>query len=347
LSPQIALNLLGDEKLIEDLFPMDFRPQAHDIINTWLFYTVARSKIHFDKIPFKDIMISGFILDSKGEKMSKSKGNVIKSQEILDKYPADTLRYWAAGSSVGRNLRFDESEIKKSHRLMTKLWNASRFTLSHLKDFEKKETTELCLVDQWIILELEKTARKAKENLEKYQYSKARNIIEEFFWNSFCDNYLELIKWRLYNEDTKTELKDSAKFTLYFTLLSIVKLFAPFLPHLTEEIYQLFFRKKEQQKSVHLTLWSDIKEEKLSEEAGEVGKILIGITSFIRKVKSEQGISLRKEVSNLTIDCPKKEKDLIQKVLKDLEEVNNIQEIIFDKVEQGENIDNIKIKIKI
>lgn len=347
LSPRIGLNLLGDEKLTEDLFPMSFRPQAHDIINTWLFYTVARSKIHFEKIPFKDIMISGFILDSKGEKMSKSKGNVIKPQEMLDKYPADTLRYWAAGSSIGRNLRFEESEIKKSHRLMTKLWNASRFALSHLEDFKKTEKTELYLVDQWIVLELEKTIRAAKENLEKYEYSKAKNIIEEFFWNSFCDNYLELIKWRLYNEDTEAELKDSAKFTLYLTLLSVIKLFAPFIPHLTEEIYQIFFREEEQQKSVHLTSWTSIKKEEFNEEAKEVGEILIGITSFVRKVKSEQGISLRKEISSLTIECAKKEKNLIQKVLKDLKEVNNIQEIVFDKVEQGENVNNIKVKIEI
>jgi len=348
LTPQIALGLLKDEKLEEELFPMDLRPQAHDIINTWLFYTIVRSKLHFDKIPFKKVMISGFVIDPNGEKMSKSKGNVIKPEEMLERYPIDSLRYWAAGSSLGKDLRFQENEIKKSHRLMTKLWNASRFALSHLEKFNKRDIKDKYLVDEWIILKLEETTEKAKKSLEKYEYAKARNLIEEFFWNCFCDNYLELIKWRLYSEDIETELKDSAKSTLYFTLLSILKLFAPFLPHLTEEIYQLYFKEKEKDKSIHISLWPKFKRELLDKKAIDSGDLLVKITSIIRKVKSEQGVSLRKEVKELKIDCKDSEEKEIKVFLRDLKEVNSIKEVVFDKIREGIEIrKSIKIKIEI
>jgi valyl-tRNA synthetase len=340
LSPQIALSLLDNK---EGLFPMDFRPQAHDIINTWLFYTVARSKIHFDSIPFKNIMVSGFVLDPKGEKMSKSKGNVIKPKEMLDKYPVDALRYWAASSSLGRNIRFEEKEIKKSHRLMTKLWNASRFALSHLENFEKKKTGDY-LVDQWIIAKLAETTRGAKESLEKYEYAKAKNLIENFFWNDFCDNYLELIKWRLYGEEDEA-IKESAKQTLYFVLISVLKLFAPYIPHITEEIYQLYFKEKEGENSIHLCLWPEIKE--INKESEELGKLLVDLTSAVRKEKSEKGLSLKKEIKELVIDCDDSSKEKINKFTKDLKEVNGIKEIKFGKTKEGIEIkENIKIKIE-
>ncbi len=340
LSPKIALNILEDGK---DLFPMNLRPQAHDIINTWLFYTVVRSKVHFDSIPFKDIMISGFVLDAKGEKMSKSKGNVIRPEEMIEKYPVDALRYWAASSSLGRNIRFEEKEIKKSHRLMTKLWNASRFALSHLEDFEKKETGD-CLVDQWIVAKLAETTKEAKENLEKYEYAKARILIEDFFWNDFCDNYLELIKWRLYGE-VDERLKDSAKQTLYFVLFSTLKLFAPYIPHITEEIYQLYFKEKEGEKSIHLCLWPKI--DKVNKESEELGDLLIDLTSVIRKEKSEKGLSLKKEIKELTIDCESSFKEKINNFIKDLKEVGSIKEVKFEKVKEGIEVrENIKIKIE-
>jgi len=341
LSPRIALNILEEER---DLFPMNLRPQAHDIINTWLFYTVVRSKVHFNNIPFKDIVISGFVLDPKGEKMSKSKGNVIKPEEMIEKYPVDALRYWAASSSLGRNIRFEEKEIKKSHRLMTKLWNASRFALSHLEEFKKKETGDY-LTDQWIVAKLAGTVKEARESLGKYEYAKAKISIEEFFWNDFCDNYLELIKWRLYGEEVDEKLKDSARQTLYFVLFSVLKLFAPYIPHITEEIYQLYFKEKEKEKSIHLCLWPRI--EKINNNSEELGDLLVDLTSVIRKEKSEKGLSLKKEIKELSIDCDDSFKKKIDSFSKDLKEVNSINEIEFVKIKEGIKInEDIKIKIE-
>ena len=183
------------------MMPMNLRPQAHDIISTWLFYTVVRSHYHFDKIPWKDVMISGHVLDSKGKKMSKSIGNVVAPQEIFEKYGSDALRYWSAGSSLGQDINYSEDEIKIGKKTTTKLWNAARFMAMNVKKAELlKDNDAIEPADAWIIDELNQTIAKTTKAFENYAYAKAKEEIDSFFWSKFADYYVEFVKYRFLTE---------------------------------------------------------------------------------------------------------------------------------------------------
>ncbi len=328
LSPQIAQSLVKNKEVKRKIFPMSIRPQAHDIINFWLFYTVARSKIHFNKLPWSKTAISGFVLDEKGEKMSKSKGNVVDPQLIITKYSADALRYWASSVAFGEDLRWSEKEITGAKRTLTKLWNASKFSISHLKDYNPKKISKnlkLEAEDKWIISKFQKTISNYEDCFEKYQYEKARKVIDYFFWDCFCSNYIEMTKSRLYNLKRSPK---GAKFATYYVLLGIIKLYAPFIPFLTEEIYQNYFKRFEKEKSIHLTLFfKNQKKYHFSKEEKDVDAI-IEIISAVRKYKSEKGISLGKEIDILSIQTKNKN---IKKYFEIIKDTLSVKEINFEK----------------
>jgi len=309
LTPQIALSLVKKKKIREKMFPMSLRPQAHDIINFWLFYTLARSYLHFKKLPWKNVMISGFVLDPKGEKMSKSKGNVVEPQTVVEKYGADAVRYWTSQAKLGEDLRYSEEEIKQGKRTVTKLWNASRFSLMHLKKYSPRRINpkELEDEDKWILTKLYRTLRDYRNYMDKYEYSKAKEILDRFFWKDFCDNYLEIVKPRVYNPDTPKKLQ-SAQFTLYTSLLSILKLYAPFMPFITEEIYQMYFRKFEKDKSIHLTLLPKLDKKLYFPKVAKNFELVIDAISQIRKYKSEHKLPMNAEIEEITIRTSNKNK---------------------------------------
>ena len=327
LTPKIAIGLVKDKKTRKKLFPMSLRPQSHDIINFWLFYTIARSKLHFNKIPFKAIMVSGFVLDPKGEKMSKSKGNVVAPQEIIEKYGADVLRHWAANAGLGQDLRWSEEEIKGSKRTITKLWNACRFCFLHLKNFKKTNNLNVKKLeeqDKWILHLLQTTIKDYDNYFKKYEFKKARQVIDDFFWKKFCDNYLEIIKPQLYDENSSEQSKEKVKFCLYTVLISILKLYAPFTPFITEELFQDYFKNQEKEKSIHQTLIPKINlrllNPKIKKEIDEV----MDVISSIRKYKSEKGWSLKKEISEFSVRTKNKK---IKKYSELLKTVMNIKSI--------------------
>ena len=322
LTPQIAISLVKNPKAKEKLFPMSLRPQAHDIINFWLFYTLARSKLHFNKIPWKTVMISGFVLDPNGEKMSKSKGNIVEPREIIQKYGADVLRHWAAKAGLGEDLRWNEEEIKASKRTCTKLWNAARFCFIHLKNFKKNKRVKLEKLeaeDKWILHLLQLTIRNYDGFLKKYEFKKAREAVDSFFWKKFCDNYLEIVKPRLYGENISGGSKEKARFTLYTCLLSILKLYAPFIPFITEELFQAYFRAKEKGKSIHQSLLPKINPRLLNSKTEQDFNDIINIISLTRKYRSERKMSPKKELSKIIIQTRNKEiekySELLGKVL--------------------------------
>lgn len=347
LTPQIATSLIKDKHLKKKLFPMALRPQAHDIINFWLFYTVVRSKIHFNKIPWKDIMISGFVLDSKGEKMSKSKGNVVLPQEVIKIYGADTLRHWSAKAGLGEDLRWNEEELKASKRTIIKLWNAARFSSLHIKDFKvKKIPSKLEDEDKWILTLLQETIKEYCKHFEKYEFKKAREKIDYFFWKNFCDNYLEIIKIRLYGDKFSKKSIESAKFTLYYSLLSILKLYAPFTPFLTEKIYLEIFAKKEKKQSIHKERLPNFKNSLVFEKEKKKFDLVIKIISAIRKYKSGKQISLKKEIEKLTIFSKKDDIKKYFNLISSLMYIKNIEIKEPSKSKKGIEIDeNIKIEI--
>lgn len=294
-------------QIVSDKIPMSLRPQAHDIINFWLFYTLVRSYIHFKKNPWKDVVISGFVLDPKGEKMSKSKGNVIEPETVISQYGADALRYWASQSALGDDLKYSEEEVKQGKRLITKLFNATKFSMMHIKDYSPKALDKKGLEDEdkWILTKLSALTKEYISGMDRYEFSKAKETLDKFFWSDFCDNYLEIVKNRVYEPKDKVSL-NAAQFTLYNVLSNIIKLYAPIMPFITEDIYQEFFRKTQKEKSIHLLQLPSKKELFNFPKQATDFEIAIDAIEQIRKYKSEQKISVKAEIESAVVKTTNK-----------------------------------------
>jgi valyl-tRNA synthetase len=247
--------------------------------------------------------------------MSKSKGNVIAPSEVIEKFGVDALRYWATGTTFGEDIKYNEEELKVGKRTITKLSNASKFALMHLEGFDPKKSFDVKALedsDKWILAKLNKTIKDYTNYFEKYDYFNGRKVIDRFFWNYFSSNYLELVKYRAYGDDLAS--KEAAQYTLYQCVLNILKLYAPIMPYVTEDVYQGYFKEFEGEKSIHLTLIPEAKEEESTEEFDSI----IEIISAIRGFKSENQIAMNKEVKEVLIDSKNdlsRYFELIKKVL--------------------------------
>ncbi|MDH7509180.1 MAG: valine--tRNA ligase [Methanomassiliicoccales archaeon] len=283
ISPLYNTFWLRDEERFKKLYPMSLRPQSHDIIRTWAFYTILREYLLVGERPWNDIMIHGFIMAADGTPMHASKGNVIDPMPILEKNGADALRYYACTCSLGEDNAFREKDVVHGGRLCTKLWNIGKFVGSVIK--EKPKPCELSAVDKWILSKYSRVVKLATEYCENYSFDKAMREIEQFAWHEFADHYIEMVKYRAWKEDD-----EGAKYTLYTVCLGIMKMFAPFLPHVTEEVYQTTFRQFEGDISIHVSMWPEpVLIDEASEEKGEFAKEII---SAIRSWKAEKGIPL-------------------------------------------------------
>lgn len=333
LTPRLAVELMP-EKLWPKLFPMSLRPQAHDIITFWLFNTAFRSNMHFKKNPWKDCVISGWALDPHGKKMSKSKGNVIEPEDMLNKYCADALRFWAGGSKLGEDLPFQEKDLVTGKKMINKVWNASKLTISNLKGFDHvlaHKIVHLHPMDKWVLSKLQKLVSASTEAFEEYDYATTKSETEKFFWGVFCDNYLEVCKDRLYNEDKRgKEAKLAVQFTLYNVLLTSLKLIAPIMPYVTESVYQSYFAGKEKSRSIHLSHWPEVIESFVDEESEKSGDLIVEIIGAVRKFKSEQKVSLKKPVK-LVIECDREQKKRIDSAIDDLKATVTASELSFGK----------------
>lgn len=318
----------GDERL-DKVFPMGMRTQAHEIIRTWAFYTIVKSIYHTGQIPWKDIMICGFVMAKKGEKISKSKNNATSSPSaLIEKYSADSIRYWAANSKLGTDTIFSEEELLTSNRFLTKLWNAAKFSLMHLEDYKGERPIKLLPVDKWILERLKQVETASRKYLNEYEIGSARHEIDDFFWKDFCDNYLEIVKDRLYKPEIHgEENRKSAQYALYKSLLGILKLYAPYVPHITEEIYQNYFVRFESSQSIHTLIWG--KEEKLNEEILSFGSKLVEIVSEARKYKSERNLSLKEPLEKIEITICSLEGELLKEIEKDLIACTSAGEILI------------------
>ncbi len=326
LTPYINSGWKENNPKFKKLFPMNLRPQAHDIITFWLFNAVVKSYLHNKNLPWKDVMISGHGLDPSGKKMSKSKGNLIDPMVLIEKYPADAIRFWAAGSKLGDDLPYQEKDVHTGQKTITKLWNAAQFSIMHLKNYKPK-TIKLEAFDQWILSRLNQIVKVSTEELEKYEYSKVKLEVENFFWNVFADYYLEIIKDRLYNPDKRSkQAKESAQYALYVTFTTILKLFAPIMPFITEEIYRTHFGKT----SIHVSDWPIADSKKINKKIEIAGDRAIQIISEVRKFKSKNNKSLKTEIS-LTLENT--DENLLKPFLEDLKAVTFAKEIKFGKFE--------------
>ncbi|MAG47734.1 valine--tRNA ligase [archaeon] len=330
LTPQIVREFfVKDKKIYDKIFPMSLRPQSADIINFWLFNTMVKSQLHSNKNPWDDITISGFVF-LKGEKMSKSKGNIIEPQEVLDKYSADSLRFWAASSKLGDDLAYHEKDVVTGQKTLNKLWNTFRFVSMHLKDYVHRDlkSKELEDIDRWLLIKLNNLIKVCTENFDKYEYSRVKSEVENFFWNVFCDYYLEIVKDRLYNEDKRgLDSKRSAQYTLYNTFLSVLKMFSPIIPFVTEEIYLNYFSKKEKVNSISLSKWPAEDKKMNDKKIEKMGNSFVDILRKVRAEKSKENKSMKEEI---VLELEKKyEKDFNEDMLKDLKAVTSASMINF------------------
>ena len=351
VTPQIISNLIKDknkkELKFEKLFPLDLRPQAHDIIRTWAFYTIVKSHYQHNSIPWKNIMVSGYVLDPKGEKMSKSKGNVVAPQEVIQKYSADGLRFWAGGSNLGDDLPYLEKDLVTGQKFINKLWNASKFGLMHLEDYtphNKQKPTEM--FDKWLLSKLQRLIKESTLSFEGYEYSKSKAEVEKFFWHTFCDQYMEIVKERLYNPQVHgIKERESAQLGVYSGILSVLKMMAPIMPHITEEIYQLYFAQKENLASIHLSEWPELNAKLIDDTAEEIGDVGVDIINVVRKFKSENKMSMKDELQEMTIisDISNFQKKL-EKIEADLKAVTKVKKLKF-KGETSFESERFKLKI--
>lgn len=319
------------EDISDKILPMGMRSQAHEIIRTWAFYSIVKSLYHTGQIPWKDIMISGFVLAKPGEKISKSKNNASGSPfALIENHSADAIRYWAASGRLGTDTFFSESQLKISKKFINKLYNAANFTILQLHDFKKtsqyNEET-LLSIDRWILQRVGQTTEKVKELLNNYEIGQARHETDELFWKDFCDYYIEIVKERLYQpEKHGIEQRYSAQTALYHSLFGILKLYAIYTPYVTDYIYQNFYIKYEKEKSLHQTIWSDKKIEKTCIGFGEHVKTVI---MNVRKNKTEKQMSIKDTIPELIITCPKKYWEFYKKTEKDLKACTGAEKIIF------------------
>ena len=312
-----------------DITPMSMRTHAHEIIRTWTFYSIVRSLYHTNGIPWKELMINGFVLAKKGEKISKSKGNTVLSPaSLIADNSADVLRYWSANSKLGADTFFSVDELTIAKRFITKLWNACKFAISHLQDIDFSTTPELLPVDKWIIERTNSTSINATRLLNEYEIGAARHEIDELFWKDFCDNYVEIVKERLYRPDIHgEEERRSAQYALYYTLFNILKMYAIYVPHITEYIYCEFFKAYEKTVSIHLMTWEKV--DSVDEDILQFGEEIKAVIFDMRKCKSENNLSLRTEMEMLEV---KSEKFLewFKESEKDLMACCNAKRILFN-----------------
>ncbi len=309
LTPYIcaSLRMPVSENIFEDaaqeFIPMTMRPQAHDIIRTWAFDTIIKVWMHNDTIPWKDIVISGHVLSDKKEKLSKSKDNSALSPEnLLQKYPADAIRYWTASGNLGHDISFSESQIAIGRKLLVKLWNAFRFIEPHMSKLSDQEPADLGIANQWILTSASTCFAKYNNYFTNNEFSLALQTIEQFFWHDFCDNYLEIIKNQLLNpEQYPKEEVQATQWTLTQIGMRILQLYAPFVPHVTEALYAALYKEQIGIASLHMTKYSSYQQQYAFDQAAQTMGSILEVISQVRKLKSEHQLSLKTDLSELVI----------------------------------------------
>ena len=320
LTPEIAGRWEEDPDLFERIFPMDLRPQAHEIIRTWLFSTVVRSNSLHQSVPWTNAAISGWILDPDRKKMSKSIGNVVVPTELLETKGTDAVRYWASSARLGVDTIFDDRQMQIGRRLAIKILNASKFILTQIGDDRAAAPATLEALDDAMLARLQAVVIEATAAFSNYEQARALEISEQFFWD-FCDNYLELVKNRAYRNDAGS---GSARHALELALSVILRLFAPFLPFATEEVWSWWL-----EGSVHRAAWPDADEFKALTRDPELLVSASYVLGEIRKAKTNAKQSMRATASRVTVRASQSRLDEIALARQDITDAGSILELVL------------------
>ncbi|MFM7820707.1 MAG: valine--tRNA ligase [Actinomycetota bacterium] len=323
LTPQIAGRWVDQPKLFENIFPMDVRPQGHDIIRTWLFATMVRSNFEHGHSPWMNACLSGWILDPDRKKMSKSKGNVVTPSDLFDQYGSDAVRYWAACARPGVDTAFSEEQMKVGRKLATKLLNLTKFVLG-AGDVDPTKTSPVDLVDQAMLGRLASVVDEATKSLEQFDYARALERTEAFFW-WFCDDYVELVKTRAYGENQDSS---SARASLQRALSVIQRLLAPMLPFACDEVWSWW-----QTGSIHRSDWPTVAETlggfSMHDDAEKCLEATCTILASVRRAKTEAKVSQRAEVERLVVSGDKSSIELVKNNLDDLRNAGALKQVEF------------------
>ena len=342
VTPLINMRYGEKENYENILKPMSLRTNASDIIRTWDFYTIVKSFYHFNQRPWDNVMISGFVMAGKGEKISKSKGNANKEPiDLINQYSADVIRYWAGSGRLGTDIAFSEETLQRGKKLVNKIWNVSKFIEMHLKDYKDKEFKDYEYIDRWILGSFQDMEKQFIKYLDDYEVGLALNHLEKFFWN-FCDNYIEIVKHRLYRPEEFGDIpRYSGQKTVYTILYKLLQDFSIFFPYITEEIYQELYGEN---KSIHLT---EIKPLvfKFSNEIKN-GNTIVDIISQARGEKSNNNLSLKTPIKNLDITVNEDLKEAINNSEKDFKATLFIENLNLKVDEKIDDYDITKIELE-
>jgi valyl-tRNA synthetase len=349
LSPRLACGGLGAEAedLFARVFPMDLRPQSHEIIRTWLFYTVLRSHVQRGVLPWRHVGISGWILDPDRKKMSKSKGNASTPAEMLRVYGSDAVRYWAASARLGVDTAFDPGQLKIGRRLAVKILNASRFVLGMAAEGDGAAVTEP--LDRAMLGRLATVVQRCTEALEAYDHALALEVTERFFW-FFCDDYLELAKARAYGGQG-TGPAASAIAALRLALSVQLRLLAPFLPFVTDEVWSWTHDTQDAGAfggSIHRASWPEPEPLRAAGGTGaaEADAVLDAASAAIgaiRKAKSQARLPMRAPVQRLTVTAPAPRLAALAEVLSDVRAAGSVAEVDLHEELMGEPVHDVTI----
>jgi valyl-tRNA synthetase len=337
LTPQLAGGWISDPEKYAKVFPFDLRPQGQDIIRTWLFSTVLRSFQEEGVLPWSDAALSGWILDPDRKKMSKSKGNVVVPNDLLDEHGSDAVRYWAASARLGTDAAFDVGQMKVGRRLAIKVLNAAKFVLSFETSSDASQISEP--IDRAMLSALNEVVEQAGKAFQSYDHTKALEVTETFFWN-FTDDYLELVKERAYGQETTPQAQASAVLALRIALHTQLRLLAPFIPFATEEAWSWW-----QDGSIHRSGWPEASELEgfTKGQASSMLKSASDALMGIRKAKSDQQLSMKAEITSLVIKAPAGKLEELKALEADLRAVGKIDSINF---ETGEEISIANVSFK-
>jgi len=341
MTPQINSHWRLDPARHAALFPADLRPQAHDIIRTWAFYTIAKAHLHEDTVPWRHAAISGWILDPERKKMSKSKGNIVTPIPLIDQYGADAIRYWAGSARLGVDTALDEQAYRVGRRLATKIWNAGKFVLGQSGEVHPISHE----LDRAFAGELRGLVARATASFEGFDQAHALQETESFFWTRFTDTYLELAKARARGEAGADEAaRGSAVATLRLGLSVLLRLFAPTLPYVTEEVWSWAFAAETGHASIHRAPWPDVRELDAVAAPADPESFATAVAAFaaLNKAKADAEVSAGREILELRLAAPAKTLARLEPVLADVLAAARARDFALEPAELADGIFEVR-----